>query len=110
MTPYPSFSSQPFSPSFHFDTSFPSNSTTASAGGPPTGPGSTTAGSGQTIPLLYSLVWTAARVPATATAAPTPAATNHAAHFRTGAISVSPEVSGIGPGLRGCCSPDRPPG
>src|SRR5438874_3958870 len=32
----------------------PSNSTTASAGGPPGGPGSITFGSGQMMPLLYS--------------------------------------------------------
>src|SRR5205085_5503728 len=41
---------------FHLDKSCPSKSTMASAGGPPGGPGSTTLGSGQTLPLWYSLL------------------------------------------------------
>src|SRR5687768_650442 len=49
----PSFTSH-FSPPCQADMLLPSNSTIASDGGPPGGPGSTTFGSGQTLPLRYS--------------------------------------------------------
>src|SRR5262245_6245662 len=42
------------SPPFHLDRSLPSKSTTASDGGPPMGPGSTTFGSSHLMPELYS--------------------------------------------------------
>ncbi len=42
------------SPPCQASSDFPSKRTVASDGGPPAGPGSTTAGSGQTMPLLYS--------------------------------------------------------
>src|SRR5689334_4043806 len=53
-----------FSPPLKADRSLPSNSTIASSGGPPGCPGSTTFGSGQTLPLLYSSLtaWQATRL------------------------------------------------
>src|SRR5262245_51488105 len=50
---YPSLTIH-FSPPAHFDRSLPSNNTTASDGGLLSVPGVTTAGSGQTMPDLYS--------------------------------------------------------
>src|SRR5262249_21940910 len=65
-TANPSFTSH-FSPPFHFDRSLPSKRTTASEGGSDGfSPGVTTAGSGQTMPLLYSFTWPAERAVETA--------------------------------------------